>query len=150
MIKETMSKRTIVIGLVICLVLGGAAAGYLGYRLYMRNHPAVAMYTMEFPVGTTFKDGVKEIEKVMESDWAVRRVVQELDIVGRHRLDSEEEAMASVRERLKVNPGSVNTVGVMYLDRKFEFSKQVLQIIHEEFVRTREARMVLRPNAVGP
>ena len=149
MIKGLMSKRTIVVGLVICMILGGAAAGYLGYRLYMRNHPAVGVYTMEFPPGTKFWDGVKEMEKVMESDLAVGRVVQDLDLVTRFKVSTEEEAAALIRERLLVQQGKVpGQVHVVYLDRKYELAIEVLTALHEEFIRTREARAVLRPNAL--
>lgn len=151
LIKGAMSKRTIVIGLVICLVLGGAAAGYLGYRLYMKNHPAVGMYTMEFPAGTRFKDGIKEIEKVMESDLAMERVVADLDLMNRFKVASDDEAKALVRERLLLQQGKgPGQVHVIYLDRKNEVAMEILQAIHEQFVRTREARAVLRPNVVGP
>lgn len=140
-----MSKRTLVIGLVICLILGGAA-GYLGYRLYMRNHPAMARYAMEFPEGTEFKDELARIEKVYESDAAVRRVIQELDLVNRLKVDSEDAAVALVAERLIVQSGALpGRVQVLYLDRKFDFSKEVLEALHTEFVRTPEAQAVLRP-----
>ena len=133
------------IGLLFCLALGAGAAGYVGYRLYMRNHPAVGVYRMEFPEGVDFKEGVAEIEKVLESDYAVREVVQSLDLVSRFKLDSEEEAIERVREKLLVRPAkSPGRVTVMYLDRSNELALEILKGLHAEFVKTREARAVLR------
>ena len=146
LVEGAMSKRTIVIGLVVCLVLGGAAAGYLGYRLYMRNHPALAKYAMEFPEGTAFEDGMLQIEKVFEADEALRKVIQEHDLVARLKVGSEDEAVALMRERFIVHAGAEpGHVHVLFLDRKYDLSREVLEALHQEFIRTREARAVLRP-----
>jgi hypothetical protein len=136
-----------VVGLLICLIVGGSGVAYVAYRWFTKNNPAVGIYTMEFPEGTLFKDGIKEMEKVMESEIAVERVVRDLDLANRLEVGSEAEAAALLRERLLVQRGKEpGEVHVIYLDRSFEFSKQVLNAIHQEFVRTREARSVLRPN----
>ncbi len=148
LVKGTMSKRGIIIGVVICLVVV-APVGAFGYLWFTKNHPAVGVYTMEFPKGTSFKEGLAQMELVMESDKAVRQVVQELDLVARYKLASEDEAVARVRERLRMNKGEVaGRVRIIYLDRKQEFAQEILEALHQEFIKTPEARMVLRPTTL--
>jgi hypothetical protein len=145
LLKEGMSKRVIIIALLICVILGIGGGGYVAWRWFTRDQPAVGVYKMEFPDGMDFAEGVAKVGEVMESDPVIRPVVQELDLVGRFKLQNEEEAIARVREKLSLKSlGAGGRVRVMYRDRNFKQALEILKAIHAEFVKSRAAQAVLR------
>ena len=146
MLKEGMSKRVIIIALLICVILGLGGGSYVAWRWFTRDQPAVGVYKMEFPDGMDFVEGVAKVEEVMESDPVIRPVVQELDLVGRFKLQNEDEAIALVREKLSLRPlHDGKRVRVMYRDRNFKQALEILKAIHAEFAKSRAAQAVLRP-----
>jgi len=101
---------------------------------------------MEFPVGMDFAEGVAKVEEVMESDQVIRPVVQELELVGRFKVQSEDEAVALVREKLSLKAmDEAGRVRVMYRDRNYKQALEILKAIHAKFARSRAAQAVLRP-----
>ena len=87
----------------------------------------------------------------MESDLLAGRIVRDMGLIEHFEVETEEEAVVVFRERLLVQKGKgPGEVHVIYLDRDFEFSKEVLNAMHREFVRTREAQAVLRQNQPNP
>ena len=145
--KQGMSKRTLVIiALLVCVVLGIGAGGYVGWRWFTRDHPAVGVYRMEFPEGMAFDEGVAKVGEVMESEQVMRAVVRDLDLVNRFGLKTEDDAVARVREKLTLRAlGDSLRVRVMYRDRDQNQSLEILKAIHAEFIKSRAAQAVLRP-----
>lgn len=128
------------------MVLGISGGSYVAWRWFTRDQPAVGVYRMEFPDGLAFEEGVARVEEVMESDQVMKKVVQDLDLVTRFKLESEDEAVARLREKLSLKSmGEAGRVRVMYRDRSFQQALEILKAIHGEFAKSRAARAVLRP-----
>lgn len=141
-----MSKRVIIIALLICVVLGIGGGSYVAWRWFTRDQPAMGIYRMEFPEGMAFDEGVEKVGEVMESEQVMKRVVQDLDLVSRFKVKTEDEAVERVREKLSLKGlGDADRVRVMYRDRNPRQALEILKAIHAEFIKSRAAQAVLRP-----
>lgn len=146
-----MSRRTVILALVVTLILGTAGVGYIGYRYFTRDRPAIGTYRLVLPEGVTMKEVADTERAVMGTDEILKDVIQELGLIEHWGFDSEAETLAHMREKLIVRPGyEPDQLQVLYRDRSAELAQEVLLAISERYMEIKKSQQVVPPRATGP
>ena len=140
-----MSRRVvIVIGVV--LLLGLAGAGTLGWMWFTRDRVALLTYRIQLAEGASMREVITREEELMESNQILEQVISNLNLVEGWRMDSREEALAHMREKIIVTEDRIGSrVRVIYRDRKQQRALEILQEIRKVFTPVRIERKDLPP-----
>ena len=140
-----MSRRVvIVIGVV--LLLGLAGAGILGWMWFTRDRVALLTYRIQLVEGASMREVITREEELMESNQILEQVISNLNLVEGWRMDSREEALAHMREKIIVTEDRIGSrVRVIYRDRKQQRALEILQEIRKVFTPVRIERKDLPP-----
>ena len=140
-----MSRRVvIVIGVV--LLLGLAGAGILGWMWFTRDRVALLTYRIQLVEGASMREVITREEELMESNQILEQVISNLNLVEGWRIDSREEALAHMREKIIVTEDRIGSrVRVIYRDRKQQRALEILQEIRKVFTPVRIERKDLPP-----
>ena len=124
-----MSRNVaIVIGVVLLLGLAGAAT--LGWMWFTRDRVALLTYRIQPVEGVSMQKVIEQEEKLMKSDEVLEDVIAKLNLVEEWRMNSKEEAMVHMREKIIVREDRIGGwVRVLFRDRK---QKRAFEI-REEF-----------------
>lgn len=102
-----------IIGAVVLALVGGG--GLYGFREYLRSKPAPRYVQIALQPDASVADqekASKEIEEKLRNEDLLKRVVAEEDLQEAFELESEAAAVAELKERLFVKPGSTqNSMG---------------------------------------
>ena len=140
-----MSRRVvIVIGVV--LLLGLAGAGILGWMWFTRDRVALLTYRIQLVEGASMREVITREEELMESNQILEQVISNLNLVEGWRMNSREEALAHMREKIIVTEDRIGSrVRVIYRDRKQQRALEILQEIRKVFTPVRIERKDLPP-----
>ena len=140
-----MSRRVvIVIGVV--LLLGLAGAGILGWMWFTRDRVALLTYRIQLVEGASMREVITREEELMESNQILEQVISNLNLVEGWRMNSREEALAHMREKITVTEDRIGSrVRVIYRDRKQQRALEILQEIRKVFTPVRIERKDLPP-----
>ncbi len=131
-------SRPVIIVIALLLLLGLAGGGILGWKYMTRDRVAVATYRIKLPEDMSMNQLITKEKEMMKSDEVLRPVLKTLDLVERWKLESEDEALARLRTKLKVQEDVVNDrVRVIYRDRNQDRALEILEEINKVFAKVR-------------
>lgn len=140
-----MSKRTVLIGLGICVFLGLLGAGAWGWRWYkryqQREWQASNHYRIAVKEGQVMDMLGKAEEDAMEMESVLKRVAEDLDLMKVWEMESESRVLERLREKLTVTSKITEYVRVSYQDREKERAAEILNAIIQNFMKERPARV---------
>ena len=134
-----MSRR-VIIAIVVVFALGLSGGGILGWMFLTRDRVALLSYRVGNVEGMSMQAVVTTEERLLESQAVLAEVIANLNLVQEWRMDSEEEAIAHMREKLIVREERIGSrIRVLYRDRKQERAFAVLKEIKKVFPPVRAA-----------
>jgi len=139
-----MSRRTILITLVIVTLIGMSGMGYLGWRWQTRHDGAGGSYRISLPEGVTIQQAVETERSQLVADNLLKGVIADLGLVEHWGMESEVEALAHMRKKLIVKPGKEeDRMMVLYLDRNKALAQEILQAISDRYVEIKKRQQLL-------
>ena len=140
-----MSRRVVIV-IALVLLLGLSGAGILGWMWFTRDRVALLTYRIQLVEGSSMREVITREEKLMESDQILEQVITNLNLVEEWRMNSREEALVHMREKIIVTEDRIGGgVRVIYRDRKQQRAFEILQEIRKAFTPVRVERRDLPP-----
>lgn len=136
-----MARNGLLGVLAVCLVLGLAGAGALGWIYFTRDR-GVAVLNFAVEPGESFRmsEVIEKERKLVASDEVLKPVVEKLGLVDRWKMKSEEEALARLRSKVVLKRGE-NRVVIVYRDRSQDRAMEIMGAMWDEYVRLRQERV---------
>ncbi|NNM31184.1 MAG: hypothetical protein HKO57_16840, partial [Akkermansiaceae bacterium] len=101
--------------------------------------------------GINFSEAIKAERELMVSPSILKPIITDLDLVNRWGMETEDEALDHMREKLKMFPGSApGRVRVIYRDRNQDRAMEILQAINKSYVETKRRQGGVIPAPRGP
>ena len=146
-----MNRRALFIAIAVIGLIGAVGAAAVAVKWFTRDRVAMGTYRMQGAPGMSFQEAIDAERELMVSESMLKPIIADLDLVNRWKLNTEEEALAHMREKLKMFEGQTpGMVRVIYRDKKQDRAMEVLQAINKSYVEVKRSQGALLSRPPGP
>ena len=123
-------SKPVVATIVVVFVLGLSGGCVVGWLFFTKDRVALLSYRVGKVEGMSMEAVVVGEENLLESEAVLEKVIANLDLVDEWGMDSKQEAIAHMQEKLIVKEERIGSrIRVLYRDRKQERAYAILKEI---------------------